>query len=319
METTGFIIKNKPIPKNAENIIKSLNENGEAVQFVIVGDLSLDGKYAETSLIFTDCAAVYCNGSHGEEKRYEYKDMKEVESKRMYGNATLSALMPNGKREVFFRYTYSVASLCDAAALFINHMNEGADQNEEIAIMAVTFERALSVCPKCGRTLLHPGAECIMCRSKIKIVRQFSKYIKPQLKTIIVCIILSLITTAMALIPPTITGFIVDVVFPGGGGKSNVGVLNSIAEMVGDDTGRLLLTMIACLLFTYILQYGIGIIRAYLMRTVGDKAVAAMRNDIYLKAQYLPMRFYDKTSFSMKKGKAQTCSALLGKQQCYRG
>jgi hypothetical protein len=71
METTGFIIKNKPIPKNAENIIKSLNENGEAVQFVIVGDLSLDGKYAETSLILTDCAAVYCNGSHGEEKRYE--------------------------------------------------------------------------------------------------------------------------------------------------------------------------------------------------------------------------------------------------------
>ena len=32
------------------------------------------------------------------------------------------------------------------------------------------------------------------------------------------------------------------------------------------------------------------------MRTVGDKAVAALRNDIYLKAQYLPMRFYDKTS-----------------------
>ena len=296
METTGFIIKNKPIPKNAENIVKSLNENGEQVQFVIVGDLSLDGKYAETSLIFTDKAAVYCNGSHGEEKRYEYKNMKEVESKRMYGNATLSALMPNGKREVFFRYTYSVASLCDAAALFINHMNEGADKNEEIAIMAVTFERALSICPKCGRTLLHPGAECIMCRSKIKIVKQFSKYIRPQLKTIIVCIILSLITTAMSLIPPTITGFIVDVVFSENGGKSSVGILNAIASVIGEDKGRLLLSMIACLLFTYIFQYGIGIMRAYLMRTVGDKAVAAMRNDIYLKAQYLPMKFYDKTS-----------------------
>ena len=83
METTGFIIKNKPIPKNAEKTVKSLNENGESVQFVIVGDLSLDGRYAETSLIFTDSAAVYCNGSPGEEKRYEYKDMKEVESKRM--------------------------------------------------------------------------------------------------------------------------------------------------------------------------------------------------------------------------------------------
>ena len=296
MENSGFIIKNKPIPKDAEKIVSALTENGETVQFVIVGDLSLSGRYAETALIFTDTAVVSYNGTADGEKRYEYRDMKEVESKRMYGNATLSAVMPNGKREVFFRYTYSVASLCDAAALFINHTNEGADKNEELAVMAVTFERALSVCPKCGRTLLHPGAECIMCRSKIKIVKQFSKYIRPQLKTIIVCIVLSLITTAMSLVPPTITGFIVDVVFPGGGGRSNVGILNFIADTVGENTGRLLLTMIACLLFTYILQYGIGIMRAYLMRTVGDKAVAAMRNDIYLKAQYLPMRFYDKTS-----------------------
>ncbi len=133
-----------------------------------------------------------------------------------------------------------------------------------------------------------------MCRSKLKIVKQLSKYITPQIKTIIVCIILSLLTTAMSLVPPTITGFIVDVVFSGG--KSSVGILNSIANSIGEDQFRLLSSMIACLFFTYVLQYGIGIIRAYLMRTVGDKAVAALRNDIYLKAQYLPMKFYDKTS-----------------------
>ena len=58
----------------------------------------------------------------------------------------------------------------------------------------------------------------------------------------------------------------------------------------------MLMTMIACLMFTYLFQYGVGIIRAYLMRTAGDKAIAALRTDIYLKAQYLPMKFYDKTS-----------------------
>ena len=296
MEANKVILKNKPIPKEAQPIIDKLTENNEHILFVIVGDLALNGRYSETALIFTKSTVISFTGKLGEEKRYSFSDMKDIQSKRMYGNAALSAIMPDGKREVFFRYTYSVASLCDAAALFINHLNQGADMNEEIAVMAVTFERALSVCPKCGRTLLHPGAECIMCRSKLKIVKQLSKYITPQLKTIIVCIILSLITTAMSLIPPTITGFIVDVVFPGGGGKSNVVILNKIAEAIGPDSGRLLLTMIACLLFTYIFQYGIGIVRAYLMRTVGDKAVAALRNDIYLKAQYLPMRFYDKTS-----------------------
>lgn len=296
MDSKQFILKNKPLPKATEPIIEKMTASGQHILFVIVGDLSLKGKYSETALIFTETDVTTFDVSVGEAKTIPYSDMKEVQSKRMYGNATLSAIMPNGKREIFFRYTYAVAALCDAAALFISHINEGAELNEEIAVMTVTFERALSVCPKCGRTLLHPGAECIMCRSKMKIVKQLSKYVKPQMKLIIVCIILSLITTAMSLIPPTITGFIVDVVFPGGNGNSNITILNKIADYLGSDSGKLLLTMISLLLATYIFQYGIGIIRAYLMRTVGDKAVAALRTDIYLKAQYLPMKFYDKTS-----------------------
>lgn len=295
MDNNLFIVKNKPIPTAAQPVIDKMTSDGEEVLFVIVGDLTLKGKYGETVLIFTKDAVVSFDGYEGSEKRYLFSDMKDAEAKRMYGNATLSAVMPNGRREVFFRYTYAVASLCDAAALFINHINEGADLNTENAIMAVTFERVLSVCPKCGRTLLHPGAECIMCRSKVKVVKKLAKYITPQLKTIILCIVLSLITTALSLVPPTVTGFIVDVVFTEGG-SSNVVILNKIAELVGHDAGRLLLSMIACLLFTYILQHGIGIVRSYLMRAVGDKAVSALRNDIYLKAQYLPMKFYDKTS-----------------------
>ena len=295
METKHYILKNKQLSEIAEAVVKKMLSDGEEILFVIAGDLNLKGKYSNTALIFTTDSLVRCDGDQCDEKRYYFADMREVQSKRMYGNATLSAVMPNGHREVFFRYTYSVASLCDAAALFINHLNDGTPLNEEKAIMTVAFERALSVCPKCGRTLLHPGAECIMCRSKLKIVKRLSRYILPQTKTLIICIILSLITTAMSLVPPTITGFIVDVVF-GDNKSSNISILNAIAQAVGPNAMRLLLTMIACLLFTYILQYGIGIVRSYLMRTVGDKAVASLRNDIFRKAQHLPMRFYDKTS-----------------------
>ena len=296
MTNDSLILKNKELPAAIEAVVDREVENGSEVLFVIAGDLNLKGRYAKTALIFTWDRVIYFDSETGEESRFMFSDMTEVVSKRMYGNATLSAIMPNGKRVIFFRYTYSVASLCDAAALFINHIRDGAERNEELAIMAVTFERALSVCPKCGRTLLHPGAECIMCRSKIKTIKQFATYIKPQTKRIIVCIILSLLTTAMALIPPMITGFIVDVVFKNGSGSSSVGILNKIADAIGPNPTKLLFVMIACLLSTYVLQYGIGIIRAYLMRTVGDKAVAMLRNDIYLKAQYLPMKFYDKTS-----------------------
>jgi len=294
MEDLKYIVKNKPLPKNAEYIAKRLLDEKEQVIFIIVGDLNLKGKYDESALIFTRTFLISYDSESGE-KRFDYSQMRDVVAKRMYGNATLSAIMPDGRREVFFRYTYSVAALCDASALFINHINEGADFGEENAIMHVTFERALSVCPKCGRTLLHPGAECIKCRSKLKVLNRLMKYIKPQTKPLIFSIFLSVITTVMALIPPTITGFIVDVVFSKKQ-SSGIGWLDAIAEAVGPDAGRLLFTMIACLLVTYILQFGIGMVRAYIMRAIGDKAVTALRNDIYRKAQHLPMKFYDKTS-----------------------
>ncbi|MBQ1962283.1 MAG: ABC transporter ATP-binding protein [Clostridia bacterium] len=294
METKQFILKNKPLSAQADAVVERMLEKGEEILFVIAGDLNLKGRYAETALIFTPDSIVRCDGDEGDDKRYFYSDMREVKAKRMYGNAAMSALMPDGRREVFFRYTYATASLCDAAALFINHINEGEDLNEEKAIMIVTFERALSVCPKCGRTLLHPGAECIMCRSKLKVVKRLSKYVLPHTKTLVVCVILSLLTTAMALVPPAVTGYIVDAVF--GSGSSENAILNAVADTVDNNKLKLLLIMVSFLFLSFLFQYGIGMIRAYLMRSVGDKAVSALRNDIYRKAQHLPMKFYDKTS-----------------------
>ena len=118
----------------------------------------------------------------------------------------------------------------------------------------------------------------------------------PQMKTIILCIILSLFTTALALVPPIITGFIVDEVFPTGGG-STFGPLIALKRAVGADRPEVLLIVLILALFTFnLIQHVVGSIRQYLMRTVGDKAVSALRTDIYRKAQHLPMRFYDKTS-----------------------
>ena len=292
-----MLIKNKELPEKAAHLVEKLAESGEKTLFAIVGDMSLGGQYGETTLLFTDKKCVLFDASLDEESReYLYADMEEVRAKRMYGNATLSAKMPSGKREIFFRYTYGVAPLCDAAALFISHLKEGKPFNEEYAVLSVAFEKALSVCPKCGRPLLHPGADCIMCRSKKKIIKQLSQYILPHTKTLIFCIILSLFTTFMALVPPAITGFIVDAVFPSGSGTSTIPVLGAIKNAFVGEPKKVLTAMIILLLATYILQYGVGIIRSYLMRMVGNKTVAALRNDIYRKAQYLPMKFYDKTS-----------------------
>ena len=44
-----YILKNKPLPEGAVPLVKEITDRGERVLFVIVGDLSLSGKYAETA------------------------------------------------------------------------------------------------------------------------------------------------------------------------------------------------------------------------------------------------------------------------------
>ena len=73
-----FILKNREIPTSVEPIIDSLSTEGDNVLFVIVGDLSLKGKYAESALIFAENSVVSYNGEPGGEKRYFYTDMKDV-------------------------------------------------------------------------------------------------------------------------------------------------------------------------------------------------------------------------------------------------
>jgi ATP-binding cassette subfamily B protein len=311
MNNDALFMKNNPLSKGALALVERLKAQGAEMLFAIVGDLSLSGRYAGSALIFTK-DTLYVYDEESGEKSYSYPTLSDVRAKRMYGNATLSAMI-EGKRRILFRYTYAVATLCDAAARFLNRVSgtPGAIQ-EEFAIMGVAFERSLSVCPKCGRTLLHPGAECIRCRSKMKVVKRLFAYIKPHLPTIIFCIFLSLFTTAMALVPPSITGFIVDKVFPTGEMTPHENpIFATIQTLVGSDRGRLLWSMVIALLLVYMLQFGIGILRAYLMRSVGDRAVSAMRLDIYEKCQYLPMKFYDKTSTGAVINRvASDCSTL---------
>ena len=81
----------------------------------------------------------------------------------------------------------------------------------------------------------------------------------------------------MSLVPPYITQRLVDDIIPN---KDRSGLLH----------------VIVFLLCLYIVQHVITAVRAFMLRSTGDKIIANLKKDIFAKAQYLPMRFYDKTS-----------------------
>ena len=259
----------------------------EKLLFVIVGDLSIGSKYAKSFLAVTDKLIYgFDDAFEGGVKTHSYDKVKRSFVKRYYGNAMLVFSMDESDREYvdlsreytnFIRFSYKVSSLYDAAAIFIQNVAAGKDMEEELRIIQVAFEKQFCVCPKCGRALIRPGAACMNCQSKNKIWNKLFGYVRPYMKKLLFCMLLSLITTAVALVPPYMTRMLVDSVLPG-----------------GDKQG--LLMCVGILLGTYVVQYGIGAVRSYQLKITGDRIVADLRNDVYKKAQHLPMRFYDRTS-----------------------
>lgn len=246
--------------------------------FTVVGDLALKGKYSQSAVcVFADKIYAFDKSFADKYILLYFKDIKKTKVKRMYGNAMFFADTVDGKRIRFMRFTFASANAADAASDFINAVIENGYSKELLYAVENTFEKQRSFCPKCGRKLPSPDAECLNCKGKGKMFSKFAAYALPYKGKLLICMLLSVFTTGMSLIPPYITGYMVDKVLPSG-------------KM------EMLVRMILLLLGIYLLQYTVAAFRAYLLRLTGDRIVLNLKKDVYEKAQYLPMSFYDKTS-----------------------
>lgn len=292
------LLTNKKVPEAIAKRAEEMLDQNETALFALVGDLDLDGRYAESVMVATDRRLMVFDHLHnGGVCCVNYDGIRGASVKRMYGNAVFKVDDGDEVRNIF-RFTYSIAALGDAVALFAEAMGrqEGCDMAAELEVVEATYEKMKCVCEKCGRTLSRPGAPCLSCASKSRIVKKLARYVKPEVKPLTVCMLLSLFITVMALAPPFVTRLLVDDILP-----------NKNAQG---------LVMVVCsLLVIYILQYSIGAVRGHFMRKSGDRIVASLRNDIYEKAQYLPMSFYDKTStgsvISRVSGDTNTLQAFM--------
>ena len=276
-------IANKKLDANDTEKLEQEIPPEECLQFVIVGDLNVKNHYAHTFLAVTDQRIYGFDETFSDSvKKISYGQLKSARVKRYYGNAMLT-LTPAEDQETdkklinFLRFSYKEANLFDAAAGYISAIVSGADMAEELVIVKAALEKQFCVCPKCGRTLIRPGAPCMKCESKDAVVHKLGKYILPYKGILIFCLFLSVITTAASLAPPYMTRQLVDDVLPN----------KDVMGLVG---------CVLILLSTHLIRHGIGIIRGYYLKNAGNMIVTDLRNDVYKKAQLLPMRFYDNTS-----------------------
>ena len=273
-------LENKKITDEAilERLKTELSE-GERELFRITTDLLPDGNYGEPLVAFTDSRiiSVYPSGNSREVMTVSYSELDGLSIKRMYGNAFLLAIKKSGEKVSLARATYAVTALFNAAVLFVDKVISGTQADDAIGGVETAYRSFCTVCPKCGRNLVRPGADCLNCASKGKLVSKLAKYVKPEIKVIILSVVMSVMITALSLVPPYVTKMLVDDIIP-------------------DKNKKMLYIIVAFLFGTYLVQYLLSAVRGALLRRAGDSIVADLRNDVFEKAQHLPMKFYDKTS-----------------------
>ena len=186
-------IANKKLDtKDTEKLEKAMPQE-ESLQFVITGDLNIKNHYAHTFLAVTDKGIYGFDDALPEGAvKVSYEQVKTARVKRYYGNAMLIFTPAEdgeteAKRINFLRFSYTQANLFDAAAGYISAVASGADMVEELAIVKAALEKQFCVCPKCGRTLIRPGAPCMKCESKDAVIKKLGKYILPYKGILIFC------------------------------------------------------------------------------------------------------------------------------------
>ena len=276
METS--ILLNRNLPDEQLKKILAFGSEDEPILFGIVGEVSKEAKYAQTVLLAT--SSHFFTYSFADEEcstRYAFSDIKEIHNKRMYGNAVMRVSLDGDKYFDAFRFTFTVTALCDSFVNYVKDIRNGGDAEAALEMMRSVYDKMLSVCPKCGRTLSAPGAPCVHCMKKGRLFRRLVQYLKPEAPILIISVIISVLTTAMALVPPLLTQSLVDDILP--------------------NSDRAALTFVVVLLICiHVVRWFMAGVRGYMLRVSGNKIIARIRTDVYEKAQYLPMRFYDKTS-----------------------
>ena len=189
-------LTNRKLPEAQIKKIVSLGTETEPVLFAICGDISKEANYSSCVLLATRSHVfTYDFGKEELSERYAFADVEDIFNKRMYGNGITRAVLKSGEKVDLFRFTFTVAALCDAAVTYVKDIRDGVDPAEAYGVMEAVYEKMLSVCPKCGRTLSAPGVPCVHCMKKGRLLKKLGGYLKPEAAILIISVIISIITT----------------------------------------------------------------------------------------------------------------------------
>ena len=249
---------------------QSLDRPDETVQVQVAADMLAGGEYGERWLVATHRRLLFiAEEGAGGAVEMDWNEVAAVHIQDFVGGGRLEVERHQGAPE----YLYYSSSLAAKFGELVEGLRE-LSQGKEPAL-PTHIERTR--CETCGRILPEKDGICPFCINRWETLKRIAVFLAPYKIKAGLMVAVSLVITAMDVVPPLIVEKIIDDVLEAEDGQASD-----------------LLVLVGGLLGVRLLHWLFTLAMGWLRSEVGAWSNRDIRARLYHHMQFLPVRFFDK-------------------------
>ncbi len=251
--------------------------SGDGVQVALETDVTPEGSFGTWWLIAQNgSVAVYSVEGEGVslEKSVPFSEIKEFVAEPLIGGGALLARKKDGSRDELVRYSNAHAKKFAQAAKGLNHLLKGDS--------LPPWTEEVEKCKKCGFPLPFGSRVCPVCTPRGKTILRLLRYLRPYWWQAIALSLLSILSTALGLLPPTLNKPLMDI------------VLAPKDPLPMDIRLKWLALLVIALGLSRLLISAISVFQGWLSVWVGLRISHDIRTQLFQHLHLLSFRFFDK-------------------------
>jgi ATP-binding cassette subfamily B protein len=280
------------LPELVQEKFDSVSEPQEDIRVAVSSDMDLEGAYEDSWLLATNKRILVFSGNHYKPPDLIHEmpiaDVNEVKLKNYVGNGVLEVKTADKAVELlrFSKTAFHKNGIAEVPKAIdrLREQNGHAVEKRKGHDDESERERGRGHrCEKCGNTIPSWTDTCSHCLKKGTLLVRLFGYLKPYWHIAIIAFVLSLLTVGLSrLIPPVITKQLMDRVF------------KPVDPTTDAQRFYLLNVFVLTLVGIHIISTGLGTIRTYIMRWLGNKIIFDLRTSAYGYLQRLSLSFFNK-------------------------
>jgi ATP-binding cassette, subfamily B, bacterial len=257
--------------RRLEPIPPEVGDEREELVLQFAADLAPDLQFGERRVEVTNRRVRVLSGNNGSTDELQNIPLAEIKGART------QPLVGGGRLEITVDgQTVPLVEYTAAKAAHFSEIARGIEQLAKGEPLSIKKEQERTRCEKCDRLLPEKDGLCPACMNRGKVIMRLAGYLRPYKTQTAAMVAMTLIGTLVQLLPPYITGQIIDRVLTP---RSNT---------------ALLYWLVAALLGVRLIAAASEMIHGRITAFLAGRITADIRAQLYQRLERLSLSFYDK-------------------------